>query len=682
MALANVNVRFGADMKEFSTKMQNASRSLDKWGKKFNKVGKSLSMNLTAPLAGLAALSVKAFDTQAKAVAQVEAGLRSTGNAVGYTSEQLQKMASALQSNSLFGDEEILQGATAQLLTFTNIAGEQFAKTQKIALDLATRLDGDLKSSSIMLGKALNDPVANLSALSRAGIQFSEDQKAMVRTMVETNRLAEAQDLILEELEKQYGGSAKAAAEAGAGGLKQMHMAIGDLMEGFGEVITDALNPFAKTVKAVAERLQSLSASTRRTIVVVAAFAAAAGPLLVTLGFLSSTVIPALISGFTLLTGPIGLLTLALGGIVAAVMSNTAAAWEFRKAMDEAFIGVKSLDDATGDLVIALDALKTAKENGASQEELEMLRKTAKLRLQEAQAIYQRIKAGKELAIQQHQQRIAELERLNASSAAIEKTKELTGMIALYEEQLRMASEEMVSIQNKIDAMGESFDNVNINGDEIIDSVTKIGESLSAAIKPIENLQKRGLAGMNGEPPKLMHVPTNEELEKVRSMVKEQERMDRVQHNIQNSVMGVQGAFESFFDQLINGGQNAFQAFVTYIKRLIVRLVAAATAAFALSALLGGLGIKGFGFRKLFTQFSGFKLPGKAFGGRVSSMQPYMVGERGPELFIPGTSGVIRSNNTLGRGASVNVNLNGGFSLHGTTLISALNVSKEFKNRY
>ena len=162
--------------------------------------------------------------------AQVEAGLKSTGNQVGFTSEQLQKMAADLQKTTLFGDEEILKGATAQLLTFTNIAGDQFARTQEVALDLATRLDGDLKSASIMLGKALNDPVANLSALSRAGIQFSEEQKATVKAMVKTNNLAGAQTLILNELEKQYGGSAAAAAEAGMGPIQQLMNQFSDMV--------------------------------------------------------------------------------------------------------------------------------------------------------------------------------------------------------------------------------------------------------------------------------------------------------------------------------------------------------------------------------------------------------------------------------------------------------------------
>jgi hypothetical protein len=41
------------------------------------------------------------------------------------------------------------------------------------------------------------------------------------------------------------------------------------------------------------------------------------------------------------------------------------------------------------------------------------------------------------------------------------------------------------------------------------------------------------------------------------------------------------------------------------------------------------------------------KLAGRAAGGPVTSQQPYMVGERGPELFVPGTGGSVVNNNDL-----------------------------------
>ena len=47
-------------------------------------------------------------------------------------------------------------------------------------------------------------------------------------------------------------------------------------------------------------------------------------------------------------------------------------------------------------------------------------------------------------------------------------------------------------------------------------------------------------------------------------------------------------------------------------------------------------------------------VPGKAVGGYVGAQQPYMVGEKGPELFIPGGSGTIIPNKNLGGGQNAN----------------------------
>ncbi len=322
--LASVNIKFFADLTGFSTNMQNANRKISKMGKNMQRVGRTLSVGLTAPILAFGGVALKSWDKQEKAIAQVNAGLISTGNAVGFTSEQLQKMASDLQNTSLFGDEEILQDATAQLLTFTNIAGEQFARTQQAAIDLSTRLGGDLKSASIQLGKALNDPVANLSALSRSGIQFSKEQKAVIKSLAESNKLADAQTIILDELARQYGGAGEAAAKAGLGGFKQLQNSIGDLMEDFGAIIAQAILPFVDKIKTMIASFKALSPETKKFIVILAGVAAAIGPLLL----LAGTILPAIASGFTLLMGPLGLVIAALTAVGVIIYKN----WEPIKA--------------------------------------------------------------------------------------------------------------------------------------------------------------------------------------------------------------------------------------------------------------------------------------------------------------------------------------------------------------
>jgi hypothetical protein len=286
MAEKTLSVKLSLNDKQFQSALRKSTNRMKKFGKSMQRTGQTLTRSLTLPIIALGAVSVKAFDEQAQAIAQVEAGLESTGEAAGFTSEQLQKMASDLQTKTLFGDEEILKNATAQLLTFTNIAGEQFARTQIAALNLATRLDGDLKSASIQLGKALNDPIANLSALSRSGIQFSEEQKKVIKELAETNRLAEAQTIILNELETQYGGAAEAAAEAGAGGFKQLQNALMDVSEEFGAIIIDGIDPLKDTLEAFTKLLSNTSKETKESIVLFGGIISIVGPIIIIFGML------------------------------------------------------------------------------------------------------------------------------------------------------------------------------------------------------------------------------------------------------------------------------------------------------------------------------------------------------------------------------------------------------------
>ena len=318
MALKNLLVKIGVQTKGLNSDLRKAKgtfrRNFGEIQSLVSNVGRTMTASLTAPLGIMAVQSVRAFNTQQKAIAQVEAGLKSTAGQVGYTSKQLQQMASDLQNKTLFGDEEILANATAQLLTFTNISGEQFSRVQGAALDLATRLDGDLKSASIQLGKALNDPIANLSALSRSGIQFSDDQKAVIKTMAETGRLAEAQTLILDELEKQYGGSAEAAAQAGTGGLKQFQNSLGDLQEQFGAIIFEVMTPLIKQASKVVSAFQSLSLTTKKNILIVAGLLGAAGPI--------AMAVAALMPIMGALVGPVGLVAAAVGALAYLIIDN------------------------------------------------------------------------------------------------------------------------------------------------------------------------------------------------------------------------------------------------------------------------------------------------------------------------------------------------------------------------
>ncbi len=59
------------------------------------------------------------------------------------------------------------------------------------------------------------------------------------------------------------------------------------------------------------------------------------------------------------------------------------------------------------------------------------------------------------------------------------------------------------------------------------------------------------------------------------------------------------------------------------------------------------------------SSITGITLPGKAIGGPVQAGKPYVVGERGPEMFVPSRSGSIVPNNKMGNGMVINVDARG-----------------------
>lgn len=165
-----------------------------------------------------------------KAETQLNAVLKSTGHAAGLTANEIKSLASEMQNLTAFGDDEVLSMQNV-LLTFKNIKGDQFKDATMAVLDLSTAMDIDLKSAALQVGKALNDPKVGLTALQRAGITFSDSQKQVIKKLQETGRYAEAQRLIIKELESQFGGSAEKATKNFGGALSQLKNKFGDLFE-------------------------------------------------------------------------------------------------------------------------------------------------------------------------------------------------------------------------------------------------------------------------------------------------------------------------------------------------------------------------------------------------------------------------------------------------------------------
>jgi hypothetical protein len=378
MAKSNaiLNIIFGADTKQLDRALGGVAKKLRGTAENLNGLGQSLSLGLTAPIAAFAGLATKSFVDSAKAIAQVEAAVKSTGGAAGRSVDQLSTLAEGLQRVSLFDDDEILQNVTANLLTFTNVAGTEFDRAQQAVLDLSTRLGTDLTSATVQVGKALNDPIKGVTSLGRAGVQFTAQQKELIETLVESGDVAGAQAVILGELETQFGGAAAAAANADP--YTQLANEIGNLAEEFGGIINDAIKPLLGFIREVVDEVKGWSDGTKTLALVIAGLLAAIGPTLIAVG--------AMIDAFVTIKGAMKLLTIEQLKLNAAALANPyvllaaamvglgVAIFQMSKRATDAETKVAALRDKVNDLT---DAEANLEKQKAISDQAEKVRKLA-----------------------------------------------------------------------------------------------------------------------------------------------------------------------------------------------------------------------------------------------------------------------------------------------------------------
>lgn len=191
---------------------------------------------------------------------KINAIIRATGGVAGKTGDDLLSFAKSLALNTLESTEGVLE-AQQRLLTFRKVTGDVFDRTIRAAADLSAAMGTNLSGATLQLGKALEDPVTGLTMLTRTGTVFTETQKEMIKALVETGKLQEAQGVILKELEAQYGGAAQAAAQGYAGALdtlaqrqQEFLLAINDTL-GVTDILAAAINGLASVFNVLAENM-------------------------------------------------------------------------------------------------------------------------------------------------------------------------------------------------------------------------------------------------------------------------------------------------------------------------------------------------------------------------------------------------------------------------------------------
>lgn len=252
-------VRFTGDSSDLGRAANQADNDLSKVQ---NTIG---NLNKVAVAASAAVLiGIGAFVAQGAASlveierlnAQTTQAIKSTQAAWAKTDE-LTAYADKIEKVTGIERENVQEGQNL-LLTFTNIRNEVgagndiFTQATDVLVDMSVAMGTDVKSSAIQLGKALNDPIKGVTALTKVGVTFNDQQREQIKTMQEAGDVAGAQKIILAELNKEFGGSAAAFGETTAG---QMAM----LKNSFGDVQEELATAFLPTLTTVFDKLTAFA---------------------------------------------------------------------------------------------------------------------------------------------------------------------------------------------------------------------------------------------------------------------------------------------------------------------------------------------------------------------------------------------------------------------------------------
>ena len=271
---------------EFNAKGINRAKKefkqLETVGQKAQFAIKKAALPATLALGALAAGAKKAIDageavgTANARIEQINKSMNLFGSQTDKVTQRLIKLAETTAMNTGM-DNLSIKATQAKLLTFSELAktadkaGGAFDRANKAALDMAAAGFGNAESNAVQLGKALNDPIKGVTALTKSGVTFTAQEKEKIKVLVESNKMLEAQELVLKAIEKQVGGTAEATAndtDKMREGFAQFTQSLGLALLPVLEIVTPLLLQMASWAKdnpgvfmAIAAAVGALSVS-------------------------------------------------------------------------------------------------------------------------------------------------------------------------------------------------------------------------------------------------------------------------------------------------------------------------------------------------------------------------------------------------------------------------------------
>ncbi len=282
-SLGTLTIDVIAEVGGFASGLDKSERRAEKWRKKVEAEAKLAGLALGTAIAAAVVMIGRNTIAAEREVAQLDAIIRSTGGAAGYTRQQLLDMADTLSSKSTFSGGEIVEAQT-RLLSYSGILASNIPRAMQAVIDQSARLGISVSQSAETIGRALESPSKAAAALAQQGFgaAFTKEVRGTIDELVKAGKEGEAQVMILEILEESYAGAAQAARDTFGGALQALGNTLNDITtagDGSLRGATDAVNTLIETLNdpATREGFNNLISGAVAAIGTLAQFAATTG---------------------------------------------------------------------------------------------------------------------------------------------------------------------------------------------------------------------------------------------------------------------------------------------------------------------------------------------------------------------------------------------------------------------
>ena len=207
-----------AGTKKFSSASKDASQSVKVQSSSIaDMVLKYVS--LTAAVSSVVTVTRQAIsdaEAERKGLIRLQSVIESTGRSGEITAGQIDEMTQSLEDFAN-QDKQAAMDAVAQIATYDEISSDLFGRILTASSNIAAAFNSDISSAVSNMGRVLQDPLTGMTRLQRQGIMISSEIQDQVKSLIEQNRLYDAQILLLDEIDEKVGGVAEKMAEVATG---------------------------------------------------------------------------------------------------------------------------------------------------------------------------------------------------------------------------------------------------------------------------------------------------------------------------------------------------------------------------------------------------------------------------------------------------------------------------------